>query len=125
MLEGAEMAKATSEERLADYERRYRELAAQLAEIGLISSGSVTHRCTRCATSGCKCDGDPPRPHGPYYQWTAKVNGKTVTRRLSAHEAKLYREWIANDRRMRRLITQMRQVAAKAGELKINQAATT
>ena len=125
MLEGVEMAQATSEERLADYERRYRELAAQLAEIGLISSGSVTHRYTRCATPGCKCHDDPPRPHGPYYQWTAKVNGKTVTRRLSEHEAKLYQEWIANDRRMRRLITQMRQVAAKAGELKINQAATT
>jgi hypothetical protein len=48
-----------------------------------------------------------------------------VARALSEHEAKLYQEWIANDRRMRRLITQMRQVAAKAGELKINQAATT
>ena len=119
------MAEATSEERLADHECRYRELAAQLAGIGLISSGSVTHRYTCCATPGCKCHDDPPRPHGPYYQWTAKVNGKTVTRRLSEHEAKLYQEWIANDRRMRRLITQMRQVAAKAGGLKINRAATT
>jgi hypothetical protein len=52
------------------------------------------------------------------------VGGKTVTRRLSAHEAKLYQEWIANDRKMRRLIAQMRQVAAKASELRITQAAT-
>jgi hypothetical protein len=117
------MVQTGGEKRLADYERRYRELAAQLAEIGLISSGSVTRRYTHCATPGCKCHDDPPRPHGPYYQWTAKVGGKTVTRRLSAHEAKLYQEWIANDRRMRRLIAQMRQVAAKAGELKIKQAA--
>ena len=116
------MVQASREERLADYERRYRELAAQLAEIGLISSGSVTHRYTHCATPGCKCHDEPPQPHGPYYQWTAKVGGKTVTRRLNATEAKLYQEWIANDRRMRRLIAQMRQVAAKAGELKIKQA---
>jgi hypothetical protein len=40
-------------------------------------------------------------------------------------EAKLYQEWITNDRRMRRLIQQMRQVAAKAGELKIKEAAGT
>ena len=53
---------------------------------------------------------------------TVKVGGKTVTRRLNAHETKLYKEWIANDRRMRRLITQMRQIAAKAEELKIRQA---
>jgi alkanesulfonate monooxygenase SsuD/methylene tetrahydromethanopterin reductase-like flavin-dependent oxidoreductase (luciferase family) len=119
------MVQAKNEERLANYERRYRELAAQLAEIGLISSGSVTHRYTRCGTQGCKCHDDPPQPHGPYYQWTAKVGGKTVTRRLSAHEAELYQEWIANDRRMRHLIGQMRQVAAKAGELKIKQGAPT
>ena len=61
----------------------YRELAAELATIGLIHSGSVTRRYTRCATPGCKCHADPPQPHGPYYQWTAKINGKTVTRRLS------------------------------------------
>jgi alkanesulfonate monooxygenase SsuD/methylene tetrahydromethanopterin reductase-like flavin-dependent oxidoreductase (luciferase family) len=113
------MARATPTERLASYERRYRELAEQLAGIGLISSGSVTRRYTYCATPGCHCHADPPQPHGPYYQWTTKVNGKTVTRRLSAAEAKLYKEWIANDRKMRRLITQMRQVAAQAGEIRL------
>jgi hypothetical protein len=117
------MAKATGAGRLADYERRYRQLAAQLAELGFISSGSITRRYTRCGTPGCKCHDDPPQPHGPYYQWTAKVNGKTVTRRLSAEEAKLYKEWITNDRKMRRLIRQMRQTAAKAGELLVKEMA--
>jgi hypothetical protein len=37
----------------------------------------------------------------------------------------LYKEWIANDRRMRKLIQQMRQVATKAGELKIKEVAGT
>ena len=116
------MANTTTTRRLADYQRRYRQLAAQLAEIGFISSGSVTRRFTRCGTPGCKCHDDPPQPHGPYYQWTAKVNGKTVTRRLSADEAKLYEEWIANDRRMRQVIKQMRQVADKAAKVLIKQA---
>jgi hypothetical protein len=93
-------------------------------EIGLISSGSITRRYTVCGTPGCKCHADPPQRHGPYYQWTAKENGMTVTRRLSASEATLYSEWIANDRQMRRLITQMRELAAKAGQLKIKEAAT-
>jgi alkanesulfonate monooxygenase SsuD/methylene tetrahydromethanopterin reductase-like flavin-dependent oxidoreductase (luciferase family) len=114
------MARAASAKRLDEYERRYRELAAQLAEIGFISSGSITRRFTQCGTPGCKCHEEPPQPHGPYFQWTAKVDGKTVTRRLTASEAKLYQEWIANDRRMRRLIQQMRQVAAKAGEMLVS-----
>ena len=111
--------------RLTDYEHRYRELAAELASIGLIHSGSITRRYTRCATPGCKCHADPPQPHGPYYQWTAKVNGKTVTRRLSETEAELYQQWIDNDRQLRRLIQQMRQIAAKATQLRLKQAASS
>ena len=108
-------------ERLADYEQKYREIAAQLPTIGMIHSGSVTRRYTRCATPGCKCHADPPQPHGPYYQWTAKINGKTVNRRISEREAQLYQEWIANDRQLRHLIQQMRQIAAKAAELTLSQ----
>ncbi len=117
------MARRTNAERLADYEARYSELAQELAEIGLIWSGSITRRHMRCGTPGCRCHADPPELHGPYYQWTAKVRGKTITRYLSSNEVRLYREWIANDRRMRRLINQMRQVAVKAGELKIREIA--
>ena len=47
----------------------------------------------------------------------AKVNGKTVTRRLSAHEAQFYQQWIGNDRRIRSLLAQIRIVDAKAAEL--------
>ena len=119
------MARTTPTQRLADYERRYRELAQQLADIGLISSGSITRRYTYCATPGCKCHADPPQPHGPYYQWTTKIAGKTVTRRLSAAEAKLYKEWIDNDRKLRQLIAQMRTVASKAGEIRLAEATKT
>ena len=118
------MPQPQNADRLAEHERRYREIAAQLADIGLICSGSVIRRYTRCGTPGCKCHADPPQPHGPYFQWTTKINGKTVTRRLSPTEAKLYQEWIANDRQLQRLVAQMRQVAAKATELKLKQAVT-
>lgn len=117
------MPRPNRADRQAEYERRYREIAEQLAGIGLICSGSLTRRYTRCGTAGCKCHADPPQPHGPYHQWTTKVDGKTVTRRLSPAQAKLYQEWIANDRKLRRLIRQMRQVATKAAELKLKQAA--
>jgi alkanesulfonate monooxygenase SsuD/methylene tetrahydromethanopterin reductase-like flavin-dependent oxidoreductase (luciferase family) len=117
------MPRTNTAARLAGYEKRYGELAAQLASIGLIHAGSVTRRYTYCTTPGCKCRAEPPQPHGPYYQWTAKVNGKTVTRRLSEGEAALYGEWIDNDRQLRRLIAQMRQVAAKAAELRLSELA--
>ena len=102
---------------LADHERRYRALAAQLTEIGFIRSGSLALRYNYCGKANCRCHADPPQPHGPYYQWTAKIDGKTINRRLNAKQAQLYRQWIDNDRRLRDVIDKMRSVAAQATEL--------
>lgn len=107
--------------RLQRYERTYRaladELAAELATVGFISPGSVVNRYTSCGKPGCRCQADPPQRHGPYYQWSRAVSGKTVSRRLNKTEAELYQSWIANRRRLERIITQMEQTSAAAGEL--------
>ena len=104
-------------DQLAAYQSRYRQLAGQLAEIGFIATGTVVQRSTRCGTPGCRCHADPPQPHGPYWQWTTKVAGKTVTRRLTERQAALYTEWTANNRQIRQLIRQMREISDRATEL--------
>jgi len=105
---------SASERRLASCERRYRELAQELAQIGYFASGSLAQRATRCGRDTCACSADPPRLHGPYWHFTAKVDGKTVNKRLSDAEARLYEEWIANDRKVRHLLAEMRTIAAEA-----------
>lgn len=101
---------------LAELEARHAALARSLGEIGFIAQGSLTQRFTHCNKPGCRCGAVPPRLHGPYWQWTAKVAGRTVTRRLSDAEAARYTEWIANDRRLRRTVAQMRELAGQARE---------
>lgn len=76
---------------------------------------------TQGATPWCRCHADPTQPHGPDYQRTTTLNGKAVTR-LNAEEATLYKEWIDKDRRMRRLIAQVRRVATRAGESRLTEA---
>ena len=109
--------------RLDAYQRRYRDLAAQLAGIGYIAQGTLAPRFNRCGKANCACHDDPPRLHGPYWHFTAKVDGKTVNRRLTSRQAELYNQWIANDRQARALLTKMRDIAAKAGELLLEEAA--
>lgn len=111
----------TAASQLASYQQRYQDLARQLADIGYITAGSLAQRHNRCGKPNCHCHADPPQLHGPYWQWTAKINGKTVTRRLSPPEAELYQEWIANDRRHRAIVANMREVAAKATDLLLKQ----
>ena len=102
---------------LDEHERRYRQLLAEVAHIGFIRTGSVAQRFNYCGKPNCRCHADPPQPHGPYWQWTAKVAGRTVNRRLSSREATLYQEWIANDRKLRALIDELREVAEAATNL--------
>jgi hypothetical protein len=103
--------------RLDAYERRYRELARQLAGIGYIAAGSIALRPARCGKANCACHADPPRLHGPYWHVTQTIDGRTVNRRLTPEQAGLYSEWINNDRRAKEILTRMREVAAKAAEL--------
>jgi len=118
------MATQRTRQRLESYEHRYRELARELADIGYIASGSLAPRFTRCGKPHCACAADPPKLHGPYWHWSTKVGGKTVNRRLNDREAALYSEWIDNDRRARELLAQMREVAAKAASLIVQEDAS-
>lgn len=109
--------------RLERYEEKYRALAEELGILGFISPGSLVSRTTSCGKPGCRCQADPPERHGPYYQWSRAVGGKTVSRRLSEEEAALYREWIANRRRLEQIVAEMAAVSAAAGEILLRQVA--
>jgi len=102
---------------LARLQRRYRALTEQIRDLGFIATGSVIERYTVCGTPGCRCHGDPATRHGPYFQYTRKVDGKTLTRRLDAEQADRHREWIANRRRLEELTDQMDQLSHQATEL--------
>lgn len=122
---GADTMNKKTAARLDAYQRRYRALAAQLADIGYMASGTLAPRSSRCGKANCACHADPPRLHGPYWHLTFKVDGKTVNRRLSQRQAATYSEWIANDRRARDLLAKMREVTSKAAELILQEEATT
>jgi hypothetical protein len=103
-----------SDGRLAELGAAYRGLAASLADTGWIASGSVALRANKCGKPNCACKADPPRPHGPYWQWTAKKAGKTVNRRLTEAQAARRLEWIANERALRATVAEMLRLSAEA-----------
>ncbi|MHB1444208.1 MAG: DUF6788 family protein [Acidimicrobiales bacterium] len=108
--------------RLERHEARYRSLKAELDEIGFISPGSLVVRETSCGKAGCRCQGDPPQRHGPYFQWSRTRGGRTESRRLDEREAELYREWIDNRRQLERIVARMEEVSASAGEILLRMA---
>lgn len=96
-----------SDEALAELDR----LHGEIAGLGFTLPGTVTERYTRCTSKGCRCRAEPPQPHGPYLDWTRKIAGKTVTRRLSREQYERYRPWFDNHRRLRELTAQLEQLS--------------
>ena len=82
-------------------------IAAELASIGPALPGTLIQRHVRCGKPGCRCRADPPVLHGPYWQWTRKAAGKTITRLVPDDQLEDYRQWLDNHRRLRALIAEL------------------
>jgi hypothetical protein len=103
----------------ASHQAEARQIAAELAAIaasGMVLPGSLTCRRTRCGHRSCACHADPPRLHGPYWQWTRKVAAKTVGRWLSPDQHQDYQARVNNDRRLRELLARLEALGTAAFE---------
>ena len=92
-------------------ERRYDRLRHRLARVGYVAVGTVTASRLPCGNPHCRCRRASRFRHGPYYYWTSKVAGKTVSKLLKPDEARLYLRWIANRRRMDRTVQELLEVS--------------
>lgn len=84
-------------------------ISKQLAEAsaGHALPGTFLERNTTCNKTGCRCMADPPRLHGPYYQWTRKIDGKTKTTLLTVEQVERYRPWFDNAKTIRALTAEL------------------
>jgi len=59
----------------------------QISQLGDFQPGTITSATRRCGNPRCHCaKPDDPR-HGPHFQITQKVEGKTVTQNLPSPAA--------------------------------------
>ena len=87
------------------------EITAEIAAAaGLALPGTLAVRAYACGKPGCRCHADPPRLHGPYAEWTRKIGGKTVTRRLTDTELAEYQPLFDNAKKLRALLSQLQNL---------------
>lgn len=89
-------------------QQRREKLLQKIAALGPVLQGTITERTI--------VREDPRAPgktkeYGPYYQWTWKREGKTVTVNLSASQAKIYRKAIEENKQLEQLLEQLRQTS--------------
>jgi hypothetical protein len=94
-------------------EAKCRVLKQQIHALGWVRPGSVIRRYMRCGNPSCRCVAKPARLHGPYYQWSHKICGRTVSLRLSEGQVRLCREWAGNHKKLRKLLRRLEALALR------------
>jgi hypothetical protein len=86
-------------------------ITAELAaEAGPALPGTLIVRAYACGKQACRCHADPPALHGPYAEWTRKIGGKTVTRRLTPAEVADWQPLFDRAKKMRALLAELQQL---------------
>jgi hypothetical protein len=85
---------------LAQWQRQYEQLSRPLGQIGFISQGSVQDRTRR-------------RGGGAGYQWTRKLNQKTVTVSLSFEQFDQMKKAVGNYRNLRRQLRELEKLSRR------------
>jgi len=85
-------------------DQKLRRCRNKIADLDLVLHGTLAAYYTTCGKDSCRCQNDQSARHGPYFQWTTKIDGKTRTVRLSPKLVPIYRSAIQNGRRLDKLL---------------------
>jgi hypothetical protein len=94
--------------------QRFRHAQQELHDLDYILKGTVLKRMMKCGHPQCACHRDPAQRHGPYFEWTYKVNGKTVNVKLSPQAAPLYLAATKQNRKLKALLARMERLSRTA-----------
>jgi hypothetical protein len=82
----------------------------KIAAIGFALPGTLTVRACTCGKPNRRCHADPPALHGPCAEWTRKIGGKTVTRRLTDAELTAWQPLFDNAKKIRALLAELQDL---------------
>jgi type II secretory pathway component PulJ len=86
----------------------------ELQKLDYFLKGTVLKRMMKCGQPRCACHRDPAQRHGPYFEWTYKVKGKTVNVKLSPQAAPLYQAATKQNRRLKAVLARMERLSRTA-----------
>lgn len=89
---------------------RLQRIKGKLLLIGLSIPGTIRETYLQCGKKGCACAMKGGSPHGPYYFWNRKVNGKLTSKSISEAKLRLYERWISNRLQIEELLQQLLEI---------------
>jgi hypothetical protein len=82
----------------------------QILNLGPVLPGSIGEQWNVCGTPGCKCkDLISPKKHGPYYQLSFSIGGRSSSMFIKKEDLSEARERIKNYQELKKLMTELIQ----------------
>ena len=94
--------------------QRFHQVRQELHQLDFFLKGTVLKRMMKCGQPRCACHRDPSQRHGPYFEWTYKVKGKTVNVKLSPQAAPLYQAATKQHRKLKATLARMERLSRTA-----------
>jgi hypothetical protein len=87
---------------------RIRRIKDALSSLGPVMPGSISTQWNVCGKADCRCkDPKKPRKHGPYYQLSFTVDGKSSTMFVKKADMKRLRECSRRYQQFRKLNSEL------------------
>lgn len=91
-------------------EKQIQKIKKQMMNLGPMLPGSLGEQWNVCGTPGCKCkDSQNPVRHGPYYQLSFSVKGKSSTLFVRPEDVPEVRRRIKHYQRFKELVMALTQ----------------
>lgn len=86
---------------------------AKIIQLDWILKGSVLKQYKQCGKINCLCMKNRKYWHGPYYIWTRKEKGKTVTKTLTHKQAKYVQNAFLNIKKINQYLEKWKTASLK------------
>ena len=100
-------------------EKQIQKVKQQIAELGDLRPGALSQQYNVCGNPSCRCKADPPIKHGPYYQISFTLKGRSTSQFVRQEDVALVRRQLANYHRLRELIDEWIALAFQLSKLRL------
>ncbi len=83
---------------------KIKSLRNQIIARDWVLQGTLLRQYKQCGKNNCRCHQDKKHWHGPYWIWTRKEKGKTITKTLSQNQAKMVKKSLEEMKKINKLV---------------------
>jgi hypothetical protein len=76
-----------------------------------ILQGTLLKQYKQCGKGNCYCRQDKQYWHGPYWIWTRKEKGKTITKTLNKSQVQMFKKSLKNLKEINQLIEKWKKLS--------------